>query len=88
MPQQVSMSFTFTVIGALTVNSPAPPAATQNQAYSHQFAATGGTAPYSWALTAGSLPAGLTLSGSGLLSGTPTVSGDFPVTITVTDSTP
>ena len=40
--------------------------------YSAQLAATGGTTPYTWTLTQGTLPAGLTLSTSGLISGTPT----------------
>ncbi|MFC1661569.1 putative Ig domain-containing protein, partial [Gemmatimonadota bacterium] len=42
-------------------------------AYSSTLAATGGTTPYSWAVTVGSLPAGLSLSSStGVISGTPT----------------
>jgi len=84
VPQQVSMNFTFTVIGALTITSGAPPAAVQGQAYSFQFTATGGQTPYSWSATG--LPAGLTLSTGGLLSGTPTANGSFSVTVTVTDS--
>ncbi|RHW26144.1 hypothetical protein D0Z08_16010 [Nocardioides immobilis] len=46
--------------------------------------ATGGTPPYSWA-TASTLPAGVTLSTAGELSGTPTETGAFPITATVTD---
>jgi hypothetical protein len=41
-------------------------------AYSQSFTAAGGTAPYTFALTSGTLPAGLTLSTAGLVSGTPT----------------
>ncbi len=37
-------------------------------------------------MTTGTLPAGITLSAGGLLSGTPTVAGTFPITITATDS--
>ncbi len=48
--------------------------------------ATGGNAPYLFTLAAGTLPAGLTLSGSGILSGTPTVGGSFPIVIRVTDA--
>ena len=48
--------------------------------------ASGGTPPYTWSISAGALPAGLTLNnGSGALSGTPSVTGDFSVTITVLD---
>lgn len=49
--------------------------------------AHGGTSPYSWSVSAGALPAGLTLSSSGSLSGVPTASGSFPLTIKVKDST-
>src|SRR5207248_1912871 len=38
-----------------------------------------------FSLNSGSLPAGLTLSSAGLLSGTPTVTGSFPITVKVTD---
>lgn len=52
--------------------------------YSVQFQAAGGTAPYSW--TAGTLPAGLTFSGAGVLSGTPNAAGTFTIGVRVTDS--
>jgi hypothetical protein len=57
-------------------------------AYKATLAATGGTAPLSWALTAGTLPAGLTLAGAtGVISGTPTATATaVPLTFTVTDS--
>jgi large repetitive protein len=48
--------------------------------------AAGGTAPFSYAVTAGALPAGVTLSSSGALSGTPTVFGSFAFTVTATDT--
>jgi hypothetical protein len=52
----------------------------------YQPEATGGTPPYIWSITAGSLPAGLALNNStGALSGTPSANGDFTVTITVRD---
>jgi hypothetical protein len=40
--------------------------------YTQTLAATGGNANYSWSLSSGSLPAGLSLSTSGVISGTPT----------------
>jgi len=55
--------------------------------YSQIFTATGGTAPYTFALTSGTLPLGLTLSASGVLSGTPTAVGPSAFTIQATDST-
>lgn len=54
--------------------------------YSQQLNATGGTAPYTWALDSGTLPPGLSLPSSGLISGTPTSAGTFPITVRVTDS--
>jgi hypothetical protein len=60
---------------------------TQNINYSSiTFAAEGGTAPYTYAVTQGSLPTGMTLSAGGLLSGKPTVAGSTTFKITVTDA--
>jgi len=55
-------------------------------AYSATLAASGGTTPYSWSLSSGSLPAGLTLSSSGQISGTPTTAGSSSFTVKVSDS--
>jgi hypothetical protein len=54
--------------------------------YSATLTAAGGTAPYTWSITAGALPAGLTLSASGLLSGTATATGTFSFTVKVADA--
>ncbi|MBB3455021.1 hypothetical protein FHT86_003320 [Rhizobium sp. BK313] len=88
-----SLSFTGSKAYSLVIGSPsitiAPatlPAATVAAAYSQTITSSGGTSPYSYAVTAGALPNGLTLSAGGVLSGTPTVSGTFNVTITATDS--
>ncbi|WP_161805176.1 putative Ig domain-containing protein [Amantichitinum ursilacus] len=54
--------------------------------YSSTFTASGGNAPYSFVLSAGALPAGLSLSSSGVLSGTPTAAGTFNFTVTGFDS--
>jgi Putative Ig domain len=50
--------------------------------YNLQFTASGGTP--TWSISSGSLPAGLTLSASGLLSGTPTAAGDYSFKVTAT----
>ncbi len=56
-------------------------------AYSQQPTLTGGTGPFTWAISAGSVPTGLTLNTStGLLSGTPTAAGTFSMTVSATDS--
>jgi putative Ig domain-containing protein len=71
---------------AITTTSPLP-GGSVGAAYNLQFAASGGTAPYQWAEATGStLPAGLSLSSTGLLSGTPTVSTTATFGVTVTDS--
>jgi hypothetical protein len=56
--------------------------------YSHNLAASGGKAPYSWALTSGVLPADLQFNTTtGLISGTPTsAANNFPLTFRVTDA--
>src|SRR5206468_13130464 len=50
------------------------------------FTQSGAVGAATFTLASGSLPAGLTLSSAGLLSGTPTVKGSFPITVLVTDS--
>jgi SdrD B-like protein/putative Ig domain-containing protein/GEVED domain-containing protein len=60
------------VCNTITITPSTLPDATVGTAYSQTFSATGGTASYTWAVSAGTLPAGLTLSTAGVLSGTPT----------------
>jgi hypothetical protein len=48
--------------------------------------ASGGSPPFTWAVTAGTLPPGLMLGSDGSLSGTPTSAGSFAFTVTATDS--
>jgi hypothetical protein len=63
------------------------PTATTGVLYSASLAATGGQAPYRWQVSAGSLPAGLTLNaGTGAITGAPTSVGTSSFTVTVTDS--
>ncbi len=86
-PYVASASYTLAVtVPTLTLAPGTLPGATSGVAYSQPLAANGGTAPYSYALTAGALPAGLTLSSTGTLSGTPTASGSFALSVTATDA--
>jgi CSLREA domain-containing protein len=54
--------------------------------YSELLGASAGSAPYSFAVASGSLPSGLTLAADGTLAGTPTTSGDFAFSVSVTDA--
>jgi acid phosphatase len=59
---------------------------TVGQAYSMQMNATGGTSPYTWSVSSGSLPAGLSLSAAGVIGGTPTTAGSSTFGVTVRDT--
>uniref|UniRef100_Q01TD0 Ig family protein n=1 Tax=Solibacter usitatus (strain Ellin6076) TaxID=234267 RepID=Q01TD0_SOLUE len=87
-PQSASANLTLTIQPALlTVTTTSLPNAQVGIAYSQTLAATGGTGAYSWQLTAGTLPAGLTLSTSGAITGTPTTAAPATsLTFKVTDS--
>ncbi|MDR3005883.1 MAG: tandem-95 repeat protein [Acidovorax sp.] len=78
---------TMTVIApVLSITPWSLEAGTVNTAYSQTLAAGLGTAPYRYALSAGTLPGGLSLSEAGVLSGTPMASGSFSFTVHATDS--
>ncbi len=72
--------------GTLNITNDTIPNGIVGIAYSVALAAAGGSPAYTFVLTSGSLPPGLTLAGSGALAGTPTVAGSFPVVIRTTDS--
>lgn len=59
---------------------------TSGLAYSFSYTISGGVSPYSCSLASGVLPAGLTLSAAGTISGTTTQSGTFPIVVLLTDS--
>lgn len=67
---------------------PTLPAATRNATYYASLAQAGGVAPYNWSLQSGSsLPTGLSLSNTGVISGTAAASvGSYAFTVQVTDS--
>jgi uncharacterized repeat protein (TIGR03803 family) len=73
---------------AVTITTPTLENWTVNQAgYNQTISVAGGIGPYTFATSSGSLPSGLTLSASGVLSGTPTTQGTFSFAVTATDST-
>jgi hypothetical protein len=82
-------SFTLTITGpAPVITTTLLPNATVGSAYSQTLNATGGTGPYNWSVTNGTLPAGLVLSKAGVLSGTPTSAGTSKFTVQIADSSP
>lgn len=84
--QTADAPLTLTVGASLAVTGCPAAALTVGQAYSATLSAAGGTAPYRWDVSAGQLPAGLTLS-AGQITGTPTTAGSGDVTFRVTDAT-
>ena len=81
-------NYTISISGStsvLTVTTSSLPNANAGSNYSYQLSASAGTPPYVW--SASSLPSWLTLSSSGLLTGTaPSSSSNSTFTVTVTDS--
>src|SRR5205085_230564 len=83
-----SASVSMTAALSLTVNPPALsittsslPAGTVGTPYSQALGASGGTLPYTWSVSVGSLPAGFTLSAAGTISGTPSTAGPSSLTV-------
>jgi hypothetical protein len=86
-PQTATSPFQIDIGGALTITTPsALTAGTAFVPYTASLQASGGVSPYTWSLTSGSLPAGLSISPSGALSGTPSQTGQFSFAVRVTDS--
>jgi len=82
-----SAPFSVTVVcPAITVSPATLPGGIEGTAYSETVTATGGAGPYTFAVTAGALPTGLTLGNDGAITGTPSAEGEFTFTITATDS--
>ncbi|MEO7921792.1 MAG: putative Ig domain-containing protein [Thermoanaerobaculia bacterium] len=85
-----SATYTFQICPVITVTRTgggAFPQATFNVAYAGQsFTAAGGTAPYTFTVTAGTFPTGLTLAAAGTISGSPTAVGTFSFTVTATSA--
>src|SRR6202007_2307218 len=85
-----TVTITSTQVPTLAITTTSLSSATAGTAYSNPLNATGGKSPYSWTLSSGALPGGITLQATGslsaTLSGTPSNSGQFNFTIQVTDS--
>ena len=81
-PQSATSTLSIKISPAsLAVTTSSLPGGTAGSPYpSTTLQASGGLPPYSWALSAGNLPAGLTLSAAGALTGTPSSGGTYPLT--------
>jgi uncharacterized protein YjdB len=84
----VSTTTTLTLLSTpLGISTASVPVGTVGLAYSTTLAASGGTVPYTWAISVGTLPAGLSLNTStGAITGTPTAAGTSNFTVQVSDS--
>jgi hypothetical protein len=87
-PQTGAKVLTITIVGPLAIATTSLPSGQLGAPYSQTLFATGGTGAHTWALTAGTLPAGLGLNpATGLISGTPTETvTNTPLTFQATDS--
>jgi len=79
--------FTLTVTCPTLMLSPATlPDGKVGISYNQMLTASGGTAPYTFALMSGALPPELTLAANGSINGTPTQGGSFDFTVKATDA--
>lgn len=83
--------FTLTITNAsqtLSITTTSLPNASTSASYSETLTASGGSPPYSWSISGGSLPPGLNLNAAtGAITGTPLTTGSFAFTARVTDQT-
>ncbi|WP_421928847.1 putative Ig domain-containing protein [Neoaquamicrobium sediminum] len=85
--QFVDKGYTGTVLNPTISIAPTSATAIQGVSFSQTIFASGGVAPHTFAVESGLLPAGISLSSSGLLSGTTSSApGSYPLTLRVTDS--
>jgi hypothetical protein len=78
---------TLTVVDPLQITTQTFPDATKGAVYSQAVTGSGGVKPYTWAVSSGSLPTGLSLNTTtGAISGTPAATGTSQFAITLTDS--
>jgi uncharacterized protein (TIGR03437 family) len=84
-PRSVTANFALASGGGVTITTASVPNGFMGVVYqTTTLQVQGGTAPYGWSVTG--LPAGLSVSTGGVVSGTPVASGPFQITVTVNDS--
>lgn len=77
---------TITVNQPLSITTTSLTSGTIGVPYTGSLAASGGVPPYTWSITSGTLPAGLTLAANGVITGTPTTQESQTFTVQVSDS--
>lgn len=70
----------------ISLTPTALPSAAAGVAYNQTISASGGTASYTFTISAGLLPSGLSLSSSGVLSGIPAFGGSYSFTVSASDA--
>jgi hypothetical protein len=81
-----AFSITISLVNPPNITTTSLPGGIVGQAYNQTLHATGGIGALTWSLSGGSLPAMLSLSPAGVISGTPTAAGNKDFTVMVTDS--
>ncbi len=81
-----SLTVTAVAAPALSITTSSLAGATAGTAYSSSLAATGGTAPYTWTISSGGLPSGISMKSAGSITGTTLQTGQFNFTAQVKDS--
>ncbi len=89
--EQLSTTRVFKIVVdpvGMVISTTGLPAASLNNPYAAALATTGGTAPFTWQITSGTLPPGIVMSSAGYLSGITSTLGVYTFTVEVTDSSP
>jgi len=82
-----SRSYSILVVcPVITLNPANLPGAALGAPYSQRITASGGDAPYTYSITAGSIPPGMFFGSGGILGGTPNTTGNYNFTVRATDS--
>ena len=76
----------YTTTSPLSITTSSLQKALTSTGYNQTLAASGGTPPYAWRITSGSLPPGLSLSAAGVFTGTATTAGNYTFTASAADS--
>jgi hypothetical protein len=76
----------FASASVISITTTSMPSGEIGVAYAFKLAGSGGTGTYAWSVSAGTLPAGLSLSSRGIVSGTPSSAGSQAVTLELSDA--